>query len=62
VLGSEESKVMENGLLECAAWDISRILGFNFEFQVALLQNFDVGIARKRETLLMSVNIFCTVD
>ena len=48
VLGSEVGKVMGIGLLECAAWGISRIFGMNFEFQAAFLQNFDKGIARKR--------------
>jgi len=57
VLGIVEGKVMESGLLECGAWEISRIFGLNFEFQAVLLRNFDNGIARKRETLLISVNI-----
>ena len=57
MLGIVEGKVMGNGLLECGAWEISRIFGLNFEFQAVLLRNFDSGIARKRETLLISVNI-----
>jgi hypothetical protein len=57
-VGSEEGKVMGNGSLECAAWEISRIFGINFDFRAALLRNFGNGIARKRETLLMRVNIY----
>jgi hypothetical protein len=52
VLRTAEGKVMVNGLLECAAWEISRIFGLNFEFRAALLQNFHKGIARKWETFL----------
>ena len=40
VLEIIEGKVMGNGLLGCAAWEISRIFGMNFEFRPALLQIF----------------------
>ena len=55
MLGIEEDKVMGNGLLGCAEWEISRIFGLEFEFRAALLQNFDNGIARNRETLLIRI-------
>ena len=49
MLGIEESQVKGNGLLECAAVERSRIFGLNFGFCAALLQNFDNGVARKRD-------------
>jgi hypothetical protein len=58
VLGCEEGKVMGNGLVECAAREICRLFGLNFEFQAALLQNFYNGVSSKLEILLMSIRLF----
>jgi hypothetical protein len=56
VLGIEEGRVMGNGLLECAAWEISTIFGPNFEISKIFGLNFEISKNRKFENQSFCIN------